>query len=30
MCEHEDRPCPGASCRCECMDCPDDSEEEDE
>ena len=22
MCQHEDRPCPGASCDCECMNCP--------
>ena len=21
MCEHEGRPCPGRSCRCECMTC---------
>jgi hypothetical protein len=21
MCDHEDQPCPGRSCRCVCMNC---------
>lgn len=30
MCEHEAKPCPGRSCRCECMSCMFDDSEEDE
>lgn len=30
MCEHETTPCPGRSCRCECMNCQFPTEEEDD
>lgn len=30
MCEHEGRACPGPSCWCECMNCPDFDDQDDD